>query len=394
MQAKTRLTDAAIQKARLPQTGQAEIWDAGISGFGVRITPKGVKSFVLLYRHHGKARRWTIGRYPSLGLAKARRMASEALDGLEKGIDPQDAAAPQAGTFGEALEAFFATYCDQQNKASTAAETRRNMRAVFLPHWEKRALATIGKADVLKVTDAIIAKGAPSAARHAHSHARKFFAWCVERGMVPVSPMAGLTPPVRAKNRARTLSPDELAAVWKAADGIGYPFGRIVQLLILTGQRRGEVAGLEWAEVDEGSKLWTIPAARTKNGRAHSLPLAPMAAEIIAGLPRCNDRLAFPARGNDEAAFSGWSKAKKALDELAGVKDWTLHDLRRTTATRLAALGTPPHIVERILNHAGGTFAGVAGVYNRFEYAEEMRAALEAWETTIAQYEASEPFQR
>jgi len=384
MPEKTRLTDAAIQKARAPQTGQAEIWDAGLSGFGIRITPKGVKAFVLLYRHHGKARRWTIGRYPAIGLAKARRMASDALDGLEKGIDPQDAAAPQAGTFGEALEAFVSTYCSQHNKPSTAAETRRNMRAIFLPHWDKRALGTIGKADVLKVTDALIAKGAPSAARHAHSNARKFFAWCVERGLLHSSPMAGLTPPVRAKNRARTLTLEELAAVWKAADGIGYPFGRIVQLLILTGQRRGEVAALEWREIDEDAKLWVIPAERTKNGRAHSLPLAPMAAEIIAGLPRCNDRLAFPARGNDEAAFSGWSKAKKQLDTLSGVTDWTLHDLRRTTATRLAAIGTPPHIVERILNHAGGTFAGVAGVYNRFEYADEMRGALEAWEKALS----------
>ena len=167
------------------------------------------------------------------------------------------------------------------------------------------------------------------------------------------------------------------------AEQIGYPFGTIVKLLILTGQRRGEVAGLEWPEVDYAAAVWTIPAARSKNGRAHALPLAPVALATIKSLPRLSDSFAFPARGNEEATFSGWSKAKAQLDELAGVTDWTLHDLRRTTATRLAGLGIPPHIVERILNHAGGSFAGVAGVYNRFEYGEEMREALKLWETSL-----------
>ena len=172
--------------------------------------------------------------------------------------------------------------------------------------------------------------------------------------------------------------------MYGAAHEIGYPFGTIVKLLILTGQRRGEVTGMEWSELDLDAALWTIPAARSKNGRAHALPLAPVALATITAIPRTSSRFVFPARGNHEATFSGWSKAKRELDAMVGIPDWTLHDLRRSMATSLASLGTSPHIVERILNHAGGTFAGVAGVYNRFEYRDEMREALMAWEREVS----------
>jgi integrase len=384
MPAKTRLTDIAIRRAAPPATGQTEIWDSAIPGFGVRITPKGARSFVLLYRYQGHPRRWTLGRYPAISLADARQMASDALTKLEAGKDPQAAEIEQGATlFADTLERFFTTYCDQHNRPSTAAETRRNMSAIFLPPWKNRTLASITRVDVLTITDGLIAKGSPSAARHAHSHARKFFSWCVERGLVEASPMTSLRPPVRAQNRARALSLPELVAVYDAAGQIGYPFGTIVRLLILTGQRRGEVTGMEWSELDVTAALWTIPAVRSKNGRAHALPLAPVALNTIETIPRLSQRFAFPARGNDDATFSGWSKAKRELDAMIGISDWTLHDLRRSMATSLASLGTPPHIVERILNHAGGTFAGVAGVYNRFEYADEMREALQHWEHAL-----------
>lgn len=384
MPAKTRLTDIAIKRARPPAAGQIEIWDSAIPGFGVRVTAKGARSFVLLYRYQRHPRRWTLGRYPALSLADARQMASDALTKLEAGKDPQaDEASPAAASFADTLERFFTTYCDHQNKPSTAAETRRNMTATFLKPWKNRSLASLTRADALAITDRLMAQGRPSAARHAHAHARKFFAWCVERGLMEASPMATLKPPVRARNRARALSLAELAVVYEAADRIGYPFGTIVKLLILTGQRRGEVSGMAWSEIDLEAATWTIPAERSKNGRAHALPLAPIALDIIGTMPRLSDRFAFPARGNDEATFSGWSKAKKDLDVMTGVESWTLHDLRRSMATRLAALGVPPHVVERILNHAGGTFAGVAGVYNRFEYGDEMRAALGQWEAVL-----------
>jgi integrase len=194
--------------------------------------------------------------------------------------------------------------------------------------------------------------------------------------------MAGLSAPGKHRSRSRALSMPEIVAVYRATDheDIPYPFGVIVRLLILTAQRRGEVAGIELKEFDKPAKLWTIPGVRTKNSREHPLPLGPVARRIVRTTPRLSERFMFPARGNEETTFSGWSKAKKELDKASGVTDWTLHDLRRSTATQLAALGVPPHIVERILNHSSGTFGGVAGVYNRFEYRDEMRAALRKWE--------------
>lgn len=148
---------------------------------------------------------------------------------------------------------------------------------------------------------------------------------------------------------------------------------------ILTGQRRGEVAGLRWSELDWANAVWNIPPARTKNGRQHALPLSPLAIEVLKSVPNIHYELAFPARGTEGATPSGFSKIKRRLDDLSGVSGWTLHDLRRTLATQLAGMGVAPHVVERILNHTSGTLGGVAGIYNRFQYLPEMRAALDMW---------------
>ena len=164
---------------------------------------------------------------------------------------------------------------------------------------------------------------------------------------------------------------------------LGYPYGSIVLLLILTGQRRNEVSGMKWSELDADAGFWSMAAERTKNGHAHQIPLLPMAAEILAGLPRQNPTFLFPARGNSDVSFSGFSKLKSRLDDASGVDNWTLHDLRRTTATGLASLGIALHVVEKLLNHVSGSFGGVAGIYNRFQYVPEMRDALTKWEAHL-----------
>lgn len=154
-----------------------------------------------------------------------------------------------------------------------------------------------------------------------------------------------------------------------------------VQLLMLTGQRRGEVAAMAWADIDLGKAVWTIPADKTKNAKPHAVPLSTTAVAIIAALPRSvGSPFVFPARGKPQKSYSGYSKGKRELDAAAKLKDWTLHELQRTAATGMARLGVAPHVVERVLNHVSGTFAGVAGVYNRFRYEDEMRDALGQWE--------------
>jgi integrase len=233
------------------------------------------------------------------------------------------------------------------------------------------------------VLDGIVARKAPIAANGALAAVRKLFNWAVERGYVSASPCAGTQRPSKAISRERVLSDAELAAVWQAAIATPYPFGPVVQLLVLTAQRRGEVIGMLWSELDLEQGLWTIPAQRTKSNRQHQVPLPSAAVTLLEGLPRLHDEVVFPARGNPNQPSSGFSKWKRALDRASNTSGWRIHDLRRSVSTMMAEMGIAPHIIERILNHQQGQLGGVAGIYNRFAYLPEMRAALEKWEVRL-----------
>jgi len=381
---RAQLNDIFIRNLAIPAEGRAQYPDGKLPGFGVRVSSNGLKVFYLTYRFAGQSRRLILGRYPYKSLAAARADAHTALGQIASGVDPQRAApaartAADAQSFARVLEQFLELYCGQHNRASTAAETERVLRSVFQPVWSDRDVSAITRADVLSILDAIVARGAPSAAIHAYAAIRKLFNWCTERGLIETSPCVHLKPPAKKRARERVLADGEIVRLWSASASVGYPFGPIFQLLLLTGQRRGEVVGMRWAELDLKTGLWTIPGSRTKNGKAHTVPLTPRARAILKSLPRFESEFVFPARGKPEQAYSGYSKGKRGLDAAAGLHDWTLHDLRRTAATGMAQLGIAPHVVEKILNHSNGTFAGVAGVYNRFEYRAEMRVALALW---------------
>ena len=382
---KAQLNDIFVRNIPTPAEGRAQYPDGKLPGFGVRVSSNGLKVFYLTYRFAGQSRRMILGRYPYKTLAAARADAHTAIGQIASGIDPQKTisdepeAAAKSLTFAKTLDQFIQLYCSQHNRPSTAAETERVLRSVFLTDWQNRDISAVSRQDVLSILDAIVARGAPSAAIHAYAAIRKFFTWSVERDLIDTSPCLHLKPPAKKQSRERVLSDDEIVALWKASVIEGYPFGAIFQLLLLTGQRRGEVVGMRWSEIDLKQGVWTIPGARTKNGKAHSVPLTPRVPAILKLLPRFESEFVFPARGKPEQSYSGYSKGKRALDAAAALHDWTLHDLRRTAATGMAELGVPPHVVEKILNHSTGTFAGVAGVYNRFEYRSEMRSALRLW---------------
>ena len=206
----------------------------------------------------------------------------------------------------------------------------------------------------------------PVLANNAFARIRTLFRWARRRRYITHSPCEGLQLPSRLVARSRVLSDEELALVLKGATS--YPFGMIVQLLILTGQRRREIGGLRWDYIDEKGRTITLPASLTKNKRQHTFPYGNMCAEVLSGIPKVDEVYLFPARGNPEHSYSGWSKGKAALDGLCPIAPWTLHDLRRTVATNLAALTVPPHVTERLLNHVSGTVSGVAAIYNRHAY--------------------------
>jgi integrase len=205
------------------------------------------------------------------------------------------------------------------------------------------------------------------------------FKFYVKRGSLVISPAALVDAPAAEESRDRTLSDDEIKAIWKAADAAAYPFGGLVQMLLLTGARRDELREATWSEFDLDGALWTLPADRVKNGNEHWVPLSDTALQILNGMPRVKGGLLFTTTG--DTPYSGLSKAKRRLDEASGVQGWTLHDLRRTAATGMAEkCGVQPHIIEAALNHISGeSKRGVAGIYNRARYADEIRKALQAW---------------
>jgi len=266
----------------------------------------------------------------------------------------------------------------------------------------------VRRKDVAQLIESI-GKRSPATARQTFSALRGFFGWCIERELTDdVSPCDHVKAPPRPEARDRVLTDRELAIVWQGADALGYPFGPIIKLLILTaGQREAEVAGMAWAELDLEAATWTIPKERTKNGKEHAVDLNPEALAIVKAVPRVGPLL-FPARraparrhtrtAEQESAprpVNGFSAAKRILDgdverktkarlPTADLAPWRFHDFRRTAATGMAGLGFPPHVVERVINHISGVTGGLVGVYQRHEYRTERLAAILAWGAHVA----------
>ena len=280
---------------------------------------------------------------------------------------------------------FLDRYVRRNVGASWAKETERLLRVEVIPEIGDKRISDVGRADIHRLLDGMVDRGSAVNANRLLAVLRRMFNWCVERDLVERSPCDKLKAPTPETARDRVLTDGETRTAWGAFDRIGWPFGRIAQLLLLTGARRDEIAGAKWADVDLETKIWTVPAGRSKNGQAHTIPLSDAAISIIAGLPHVG-RAGFVFTTNGRTAVSGWSRAKNTVDKAIGdmAKDqamphWTFHDLRRTCASGMAALGVPPHVVEAALNHRSGAIKGVAAVYNRYAYEPEKREALDLW---------------
>lgn len=260
----------------------------------------------------------------------------------------------------------------------TAREKRSNSCSTgsWFRHGGGRSIHEISKRDVLDLIADVERRGTPYAANKLTKVLRTFFRWCVGRGILERSPADGIALPCKETARDRTLSDAELASVIRVARSMGGPFGAIVEMLALTGQRREEVARMTWDEVDIAAVTWTLPGTRTKNGKAHVVHLSEPALSLLASIPRIGSHV-FTSGG--KVPFQSFSAYKRRLDELSGLSGWRLHDLRRTVVSGMASLGVAPHVADRILNHVGGTISGVAAVYQRHEFLAERQAALEIW---------------
>ena len=393
-----KLTDLFVERAKPPPHGRIEYFDAAFPGLALRITDNGGKSWCAFYRFKGRLRRFTIGRYPAIKPVQARREAAAALERVRGGVDPaeekraqREMRTPETDTFGAVALDYVERHHGKNSRKSTYLEAKRDIERNVLPKWRNRPIASIGRRDVLDLVDGIIARGAEVQANRTLARLRALFNWAIEKDRVAVSPVARMKLPTQEHARDRVLSDDELRWLWRACDQAGWPFGPLVKLLLLTAQRRDEVAGMEWSEIDLLKRVWTLPRHKAKNDRVHEVQLSDAAIEVLRSLPRMGDGLVFTTTG--KRPISGFSKAKRRLDaamhkanrvELstkkgASIPGWTLHDLRRTAASGMAKLKIFPHVTDKVLNHVSGTISGVAAIYNRFEYLDERRDALDAW---------------
>jgi integrase len=426
-----KLTAAVVSSAP-KKTSRYEIADSLQPGLRLVVQKSGVKSWGYRYeRPDGTRVKVTLGRAKgpgSLTLQAARDAANDARRMRSGGGDPADQKRAARKAESERIEAeerearrrddlvslvLDRYYRDKVNVMRSAPELKRLLSKELAP-WAKRRIDTIDLADALKLIDAIKDRGAPVVANRTRAAARTFFGWCIDKALIEESPFERTKPVVAEKARDRVLSKDELRLALLAMNRMDWMWRALYRLLVLTGQRRDEVAGMGWSELsplDAPEPVWTLPASRAKNGREHAIPLSPAAVDILRSLPRVQvkvtnngaERLVdspFVLTTTGTTHISGFSKAKEHLDkammevarEEAGkrgvepvrIAPWRVHDLRRTMASGTAKLGVSVAVVEKVLNHISGTFGGIVGVYQHHDFHSEKRHALNLWADHVA----------
>jgi integrase len=389
------LTKAALDNLK-PGARRREVPDGHTRGLYFVLQPSGASSWAVRYRVAGRNRKLTLGPHPQVDLKAARDMARKALAQIAAGSDPaadkqikKTAARTSADDLVEtALERYILRHV---KPLKSAREAERLLRREILTPWKGRRLAEVTRRDVHKLLDGVLDRGAIVLANRVRTHLKRFFGWCVERELVQSSPVDNVRTPTSETPRDRVLDDDELRTLWAEAEKLGSPFGPALQLLILSGQRLGEVAGMQWDEIDTAARLWSLPKERVKNAKAHTVPLSPQALAIIEGMPRI-EACPYVFSANGKTSVTGFSKIKRRLDASlpADMAPWRLHDIRRSAATGMARIGVDIIVIEKILNHVSGQLRGVVGTYQRHGFDDERRVALERWGRHIETLAAGE----
>ena len=389
---------------------RAEYPDRGCTGLYLVVQPSGLKSWALRYRFDGAPRKLALGSFAdhevpggdALTVAGARKAAAEARHKVEQGMDPAaqkrqaKASAARLAVLRtadsvEALaEQFLSLYAKPRTRPRTHQQTEDVLRRLVLPAWRGHTVHEVRRRGVIALVEDIAAEHGPHMADKARAVLGKFFAWLVARDVIAASPCLGIERLGRNVPRERVLDDPEVAALWRACCEEGV-YGAFAKTLLLTGARRGEVAGMRWSEINQAERVWTLPPQRVKNGRTFTVPLSSQTFNIVVSTPRfagCD--FVFTAEGR--RPVGGFTHVKRKLDRRAKIaKGWRLHDLRRTCASGMQRLGVPVEVIEACLNHRSGTFRGIVGVYQRHDYLDERRTALQRWADQVEQLVTGEP---
>jgi integrase len=407
MNRKRTLTDRALKALKPAKSGTLyDVIDTVVPGFGVRVSQTGRRTFVLVGRFPGgkNPTRRALGEYGALTLEQARSKARNWLELIRKGIDPKvqeergrrEELRKQQTTFEAVAEDFIERHVKGQRKAK---DTEREIRKELISRWKARPISEIARDDVVRLVEEIADRPAPYLAHIVLGHIRSLFNWAINRGTYGLesSPCDRLRPAALIgpkEPRQRVLEDAELTSIWRSSEILGYPFGPLYRLLLLTGARKGEIAGARWREFDLGKGVWTVPPERFKSNATHLVPLSVQASAVIEALPRFTkgDHLFSTTFG--EKPVSGFSKAKARLDAImaggsgAPPVPWVIHDIRRTVRTRLASLRIADMVAEMVIGHGR---KGLQRVYDQHSYEAEIREALELWAGRLREIVSSPP---
>jgi len=384
-----KLTSEFVKKAAAEPPGDRTVyWDKTLPGFGLMVTVNGHKSYIAQYRAHRQSRRYTIGAAAVLELEQARRKAKAILGQVAGGADPVMDKRRAAESDRHSLKAVCERYLQREGHKIRTADRRRSMleRLVY-PKLAARPIDDVSRLDIVHLLDDIEDKHGASVADNLLAILRRIMNWHATRSDTFRTPivrgMARRDP--ESRERSRVLSDDELRAVWKTAESFPGPWGQVIRFLLLTAARRSEAAEMPWAEISEG--VWAIPAARCKTKTDVVLPLSTAAEKVLAEIPRIQG-CDFVFSTDGRHPISGFSSFKLRFDVASGVKDWRMHDLRRTARSLLSRAGVNPDTAERCLGHV---ISGVRGIYDRHQYLEEMRIAFEKLASLIETIVRQEP---
>jgi len=397
-----RMTMTSKSVERIPTPAKETIfWDESFRSFGVRVSPKGTRSWTCFVRIKPAMRglkaveaQLTLGRFPRVSLAEARDKARKAMASAEDGIDPRDKRVTPGGenSFYALVEYYLTHYVKVNCRESTYAQYERQLR---LPRqrWGDLPAAAVTVQMIEDLVDEVAGRrlrkskrggGALREADNMLATLRACFRFGVKRRKLSADPTFGIDRRAKYEPRQRALSKPELVALWNACEKIGWPFEGVFKLVLLTGQRPGECAGMEWRELDTEQRLWTIPGSRTKNGKPSLVHISDQALDVIRAQPRTSPRFVFSTNGRtpvrDWYPASQLTAAHMAAASGGEVEHWTPHDLRRTFMTGLASMGVSESVADRVLNHINGSSAdAIRRVYQTYAYMPERQAALALW---------------